>query len=124
MNEATIARDAAIETVASGADQHWLDIAFDCVCTVAARHETFIVDAVWRELESRDYKEPPEGRAMGAVMVRAVKAGIITGTTEYRASDRRSAHANPRRVWRSLVYAPAPPQSLFEEPAQSSYGSI
>lgn len=93
------ATDEAIERVADNADVEWRARALEAVRRVALRKQTFIVDEVWAELG----EEPAEPRAMGAVMRAAAKAGLIVGTKEWHASERVTAHRNPRKVWQSLI---------------------
>ena len=98
---ARAARDVAIARGVDHASTEFADRAYLAVCAVACRESEFIVDAVWMELGS----VPPthDKRAMGSVMLRAFRDRIIEPTEEFRASAQRQCHANPRRVWRSLV---------------------
>lgn len=95
-------RDEAIVRVEAHAAPVFKELAFAAVCRVARRRHSFIVDMVWAELELGEAAPTHEKRAMGAVMVRASRAGIIEPTDEFRASEQRNCHSNPRRVWRSL----------------------
>ena len=94
-------RDIAIARGADHASSDFTERAYLAVCTVACRELEFIVDAVWMELGSVPLTH--DKRAMGSVMLRAVRDRIIKPTEEFRASAQRQCHANPRRVWRSLV---------------------
>jgi len=95
------ARDEGIARVEEAARTMWREAALEAVYQAALNERRFIVDEVWSYM--------PEGvdtrdlRAMGPVMRRAVKAGWITATSEYRNSTRVSAHSNPRRVWQSRL---------------------
>lgn len=91
------ARDEGLERVAAG-HSSWCDEAYRAVVLVAGQRDEFIVDDVWSYVD-----EPKEPRAMGAVMRQAVADGVIAPTETYRPSARRTAHRNPRRVWKSLV---------------------
>ena len=95
------ARDIAITRGADHASSDFIERAYLAVCAVACRETEFIVDAVWTELGS--VPSTHDRRAMGSVMLRAVRDRIIKPTEEFRASAQRQCHANPRRVWRSLV---------------------
>lgn len=88
----------AIQRVGDHADPDWKIRALEAVRAVAERQTHFIVDDCWRFVE-----EPREPRAMGAVIAKARKQGLIAPTSEYRPSARVTAHSNPRRVWKSLI---------------------
>jgi hypothetical protein len=96
---ALAATDEAIERAGDHADGNWSARALEAVRRVALRKSTFIVDEVWHELG----EEPAEPRAMGAVMRRAADAGIIIATADWQASERVTAHRNPRKIWQSLI---------------------
>lgn len=94
-------RDDGMGRVARGASPEWKRHALQAVRACALGRDTFIVDEVWKFM-------PPdvtthELRAMGPVMRRAHAFGWIEPTTEFRPSDRISAHRNPRRVWTSCI---------------------
>lgn len=99
---ATHARDDAINRVAANVEWDWAAHALEAVWRTAIELESFIVDEVWSRIP--ECKGPHEPRAMGAVMRRARDNRWIEATDQYRASDRVTAHRNPRRVWRSLLF--------------------
>lgn len=102
------ARDHAIARVERHADDGFNDAALGAIVRVAQRDERFIVDAVWQELARTDAQlSTHERRAMGAVMLRAARENVIAPTEDFRASAQRHCHANPRRVWRSLIWRAA-----------------
>lgn len=96
---AKVARNDALATVSAHAPEGFQEEALLAVRQAAAAHDTLIVDDVWTYLGSK----PFEARAIGPVMARARALGIIAPTNEFRASAQPQCHANPRRVWRSLV---------------------
>ena len=103
MNQLTLAqalRDEGIQRADDHADPDWKDAALEAVHQTALALYEFIVDDVWERLGSR----PAEGRAMGAVMKKAVSEGWIEATNLYKPSVQPQCHANPRRVWRSKVW--------------------
>lgn len=100
-NLSAAARDADMKRVDQAADPEWKDIAYDAV--VAAAYEKpygFIVDDVWKHIPP-GVEVPREPRAIGPVMRRAQKDGVIIATNELRLSERITAHRNPRRVWKA-----------------------
>jgi hypothetical protein len=105
-----IAREK-IEQVREGANPDWLTFAEHCARYVAqfkaGPDGLFTVDDVWAEIEHRRtiagrarLPETPELRAMGAVMQKLSKAGVIEFTGSFIASTRRHTQRQPVRVWR------------------------
>lgn len=92
------ARDSAIERADAAAPDDWKDAAYAAVEWCARNHQTFTVDEVQARLGDN---KPPEGRAMGAVMVHAKRSGLIEPTGMYRPSTQPQCHANPRQVWKA-----------------------
>lgn len=106
--DAAAARAAAntgMANAAAGASTDWREWARRAIRQVCADNETFIVDAVRQQLDEWEVPPPDDARALGPMMREAVKAGICVGTSEYRPSASVKSHSNPRRVWRSNLYA-------------------
>lgn len=107
--EAKILRDRAMGKLQK-ANTDFIHRAMDAIERVASRRREFIVDQVWDELVRVTLLGAQQGtgatdnRAMGVAMREAAKLGIIRPTGFYRASNQPQCHANPRRVWESLVY--------------------
>lgn len=95
-----VARDEAISRVASGSSE-WQQDALLAVHELCRRQPELTTDDLWRVLERPDDLEP---RAAGAVMRRAVRAGLIERTDRTRKSARVACHRRDLRVWRSLRY--------------------
>ena len=93
-------RDDGMGRAARGAPTSWKSRALDALEVCARQYREFIVDDVWKCMDPADV--PHEPRAMGPIMKMAQSQGIIEATGKYRLSDRRTAHRNPRQVWRSL----------------------
>lgn len=98
---ARAARDEALARVDAHVEPAWRDAALAALERVAHREREFLVEEVWKELG--DVAPPHEGRAMGAVIQRGRREGLIAPTDTFRASSNPLHHAVPRRVWRSLV---------------------
>lgn len=94
------ARDEGIARASAKMDPEWSEAAMDAIRSLAVRVPTFIVDDVWLT----GLAKPTEARALGAVMLRAAREGIIRRTKEYRPSAQVGNHANPRVVWASLIH--------------------
>ena len=95
-------RDEALEQVEAHAAETFIDLAVLAIDRVARCRPAFIVDEVWKELG--ETAPTHEKRAMGAAMQLARRHGLITPTETFIASAQVQCHANPRRVWQSLVY--------------------
>lgn len=84
------------------ADRHaypaWKDAAFQVVQHLAASGQPFTTDDVWEGLHGSD--RPHEPRALGGVMVRAARRGIIAKADGVRPSQRIEAHRNPKQLWK------------------------
>jgi len=96
-------RDAAMRQAEEHAQEVWRDAAMDAIWETAKIYHRFIVDQVWTFMPDR--VQTHEKRAMGPMMVKAVKEGWIAQTDEYRLSERVASHRNPRRVWQSLIHS-------------------
>jgi hypothetical protein len=97
---ADAARDEAIARVDAHASPNWKAEALEAVRSLCERQPEFIADDVWETGLPR----PAEGRALGAVMMRATRLGFCVGTNEFRKSAQVQCHSNYRRVWRSLLF--------------------
>lgn len=87
------ARDEAMARVEAHAPREWKDEALDAVQHVADDLGEFTTSQVWVVL-----RRPPEGRALGPIMKKAEKLGIIEATDRFVPDPRR--HMTPTRVWR------------------------
>jgi hypothetical protein len=100
--EATSNRDDGIRRASEHANSDWRWHAEQAVMRAARKLPELIADDV--QLEIPVEVTTHEGRALGAVMLAAVKAGILEKTERFKASANPRCHRNPRRIWRSLVY--------------------
>ena len=106
MSEATQARDEGM----SRADQHALDEwkyeARRAVVTLAYEVSEFTADDAWDRLDGWGVERPHEARALGYIMVKAHRDGIIDPSGRFVNSEKKSNHARPTRVWRSNLVGP------------------
>jgi hypothetical protein len=98
--EATAARDAALEVVEVAAEPSWFDLAIAALWQTAHALDEFIVDDVWK---FGGLSTTRENRAIGAVITHGLRQGWMEQTPNYRPSERKTSHRNPRRVWRSCI---------------------
>lgn len=95
---ARLARDAGMERADRNASETYKFEADAALQAFLQSHETFHVDPFG---EATDWKFAT--KAFGPVVQRAVRAGWMEPTDEYRPSV--SSHLAPKRVFRSLVFA-------------------
>jgi hypothetical protein len=104
--EAEAARDAAMAQVLAAANLRWLIAAQQAVHRAALELRFLTSDDVMERIDPN--ARTHELRALGPVMTHAAKAGWIEkANLPGQSSRRRSLHASPRTVWRSLIYDPS-----------------
>ena len=97
LNEVEAAKQEAIDRVERNADPDWKTTALNVVAELAASRATFTTDDVWEHLDCTTH----EPRALGAIMQKAHRLGLIQPTGAYTQSSRVACHGRPVRVWRS-----------------------
>jgi hypothetical protein len=93
-------RDEAIDRVESNANEEWAQTAYDIGVELASRTRFFQSKDV-RDLVP-DTVQTHELRALGAVMRRLHKDGVIRPTEMFKQSASLRGHARPARVWESM----------------------
>lgn len=88
---AEAARDQAMDQVDGAAADEWKDQARRAIWHLAQTRDTFTVDDVWELLEARHVPSPQEPRALGPVLMRAVRSGAIRDNGTMAKSRRRHA---------------------------------
>jgi len=104
--EAVRRRDEAIARVDRNADDEWKRRALSVIEWLAHQTDEFTTDEVWDGLAGLagfPGGATHEPRALGAMMKRAAKHGLIEATDRYRNSVRPECHARPVRIWASRV---------------------
>ncbi|MCB5179540.1 hypothetical protein [Streptomyces antimicrobicus] len=91
--EAKAQRAAAIAQVDANADAAWKSYALGFIAELSGRMGEFTTDDLW----DAGLVKPREPRALGPVMRRAAKRGLITTTGAFRAS--RYRNCAPLPVW-------------------------
>lgn len=100
----------AIGRADAGADPTWKEAALEIIKDIASRRKYLDTDEVFHELAKRGI-DTHERRAMGPVMIKAVKNGWIElqtcthcGTTKViKQSVRAESHGKDTAVYRSLI---------------------
>lgn len=96
-------RDVALERVEQHAGEDWTERAYGVVWSVAKAKDIFQADDIHDRAWVLDLPPPPDPRAWGPVMRKAIKAKICQPTGEWKKTDRSSRHAAPTRIYRSLI---------------------
>ena len=99
---ADAAKQEAIDRADYATNPLWRDRALAAVQAVAESTPEFTTDLVWLELSKSDGMSTGERRAMGPVMIEAVKRGWCRPTDRFKLSDRKECHRNPKRVYVSM----------------------
>lgn len=98
-DEAAARRDAALAAVADAADPGWLERAYEALVGYLQTHGELFVDDFWLET---GLEKPREARALGVVIQRAAREGLMEKSGEYRNSVASNLSGKP--VWSSLVF--------------------
>ena len=101
-DQATAARDHAIDRVEAAADDRWKQEAHLAIRKIGRLSETFTTDDVWAAMPA-DVRAEVEPRAMGAIMRQAASEGVCVALGQWKPSTRVACHRRPLRVWRSLI---------------------
>lgn len=107
---ARAARDAGIEQGDDNADPDWKNVMYEILLEVARRKPEFSSDDCFMAAAERVMPETHDRRAMGAVMQRAAREGVCKKINKTVMSARKSLHASPIQVWRSLLCASVRPE--------------
>lgn len=94
------AKQEAIERVDRNADKTWKDEAYRLIIDVARKNREFTTDDVW----SAGLPNTHENRALGAVMMRVAKEGLIERAGHWKKATRVAAHDRPMAVWTSRIF--------------------
>jgi DNA polymerase len=94
-------RDEGMAQVKEAADPTWMQDAWEALIEYLRTHPEFHVDDFWKDTELR---MPREARALGPVVMKAARAGLMVKTGEFRESVRSNLSSKP--CWRSLIYTP------------------
>jgi len=92
----------AMQRVWNHANDHWKQLAYEAVRQLARSRQWFTTDDVWHLLAANE-AATHEHRAMGPVMLRAAKAGLIAKTDRVLPTARPSANRRPVAIWHSTM---------------------
>jgi hypothetical protein len=86
------------------AEPDWMSTAYRAVSVVAKHRVELTPDAVIGLLKHWEAWPPREPRALGPVMLKAAKSGLISNTGKWVNSALPERHCRPIPVYKSLVY--------------------
>ena len=92
-------RDEGMARADAAADPEWKDAAWRAIVALANAGSDFTADDVWAKVGFA----PAEPRALGPLLSRAQKAGMIRATAERRHSGRPERHSSPITVWEPIT---------------------
>lgn len=78
----------------------WAELAYDTVINVAKLHQEFTPDDIWKT----GLQKPLEARALGGVMARAKREGIIKKTGRVQPTTQVESHGTDVTIWESLIF--------------------
>ncbi|WP_133638130.1 hypothetical protein [Pseudomonas syringae] len=78
----------------------WAELAYGAVINVARTHQEFTPDDIWKT----GLQKPIEARALGAVMTRAKREGIIEKTGRVQPTTQVESHGTDITIWKSLIF--------------------
>lgn len=84
------------------ADSVWAELAYAAVRQVAQSQSEFTPDDIW----ATGLSKPSDARALGGVMRRAHRDGLIEKTGRVQPTTQPESHATDVTVWRSLICDP------------------
>lgn len=82
------------------ASANWAEKAYDMVIQVAETHQEFTPDDIWKT----GLPKPAEARALGGIMARAKRDGIIEKTGRVQPTTQIESHGTDVTIWRSLIF--------------------
>lgn len=98
-HRATQRRDAAVAGVEANADDDWLADAYDALVAYLKVHQEFFSDDFWERTQLR---RPRESRALGPVVMKAARDGLMEKSGLFRKST--ASNMTEKPVWLSLIH--------------------
>lgn len=95
---AELQRDLALSAVADNSPIGWQESALTFVESYLREHRELFVDDLW----SAGLSEPRDMRAVGPLLRKAARAGLMRRTDRSRPSVR--SHLAHKPIWESLIY--------------------
>lgn len=105
--EAEEAKRKGMAQSEQNADLDWSAYMLKAVRLTCLEQPDFTSDDVFDRQEADPHAPTThDSRAFGPIMIRAAKLGYCEHTDRVLPSRRKSLHASPRAIWKSLIYRP------------------
>ena len=108
MLTAQMAKMQAMAEVEANADYQWKECVEEVIkdiCKELGFGGKFTTDLVWEKMETIfPNQSTHEPRAMGPLMSKMSKMGIIRKTNTYKDSERVECHARPLQIWSVSIF--------------------
>lgn len=95
-------RDAALVQVEQGADPDWMVAAWDALVAYLKHHSEWFADDFWA---NTTLERPRESRALGPVVLRAAREGLMAKSGQFRKSV--ASNMTEKPIWTSKIYKAA-----------------
>jgi len=92
----------AIERAEANANELWKQRIREVIIDLARSRRMFTADDIWAAMGGAK-ESTHEPRALGALILRAIKDGSIASTGQYRKSTRRACHSRPIPIYVSRL---------------------
>ena len=102
IQQATVARDEAIERGWRNAAEQFREYVLQAIVVLSETRDSFTTDDVWAYLGGEPGDLTHDTRALGGAMIKAKGLGLIRPTDRFVNSNRVACHRRPVRVWESL----------------------
>lgn len=93
-----------MERVERNTDKQWAAYAYQAVVVISKYRPEFTADPVWALLAQWEVPPPHEPRALGPVMLKAVRSGVCVKTDRTRRSVLPQRNMRPIAIYRSKIY--------------------
>jgi hypothetical protein len=98
--ESATAAAEGIARAEAGATDEWRAEALEAVRRAATQKMFITADDVWAILD-----KPEEPRALGAILLRAARAGWLERTGRTKTTTQVSGHCHPVSIWKSKLHS-------------------
>jgi len=97
------AAEEGIALVEANTNEAWREVAFRAGVITAKYCDTFTADQIWETLDSMEDVPPVHNKsAMGPILRRLLREGVIEDTGMFERSIRPATHGKPLPVWRAV----------------------
>jgi len=95
-------RDDALDKIESKVSEEWKEKVGKIIRGLALTRQPFTSDEVWAGIHSEGLTVH-DNRALGPMMMKASRSGIVVKTGRTRTSKRPETHASPKAEWVGII---------------------